>query len=88
MMYEIVDYSPPPRKWDQIETLQVGKGFCVPWYKLEMYKHPQSILRTVACLYGKRLGRKFSTRKTAEGVWIYRVELPSSNGSALALVRR
>jgi hypothetical protein len=80
-MYEIVDYSPPPRrlKWTQVEELKVGQGFLVPWSVLELYRQPTSVMRTVAIIYGKRLGRKFSTRKTAEGVWIYRVELPSSN---------
>lgn len=71
--YEIVNYTPPISiKWRELEKLEIGQGFLVPWTDLKQYASPHSTLTGAAMRYGKILGRRFCTKKDLDGMWLYR----------------
>ncbi len=77
-MYLVVsasDIKLPNRKWKYgaIETLKVDQGLFVPYSDLSQEAlDPLGVVRTIAYLYARRLGRKFVTRKDHLGIWIIR----------------
>ena len=76
MKYEIVDIAPgqfSPRKYGQILDLEIGQGFLVPWNDLSYNTAaPAKAPQQTAYYWARKLGRRFSTRKDARGVWIMR----------------
>lgn len=64
-----------PWKYEQIEELKVGQGFRVPLSDLSYNAiDPAHTVRSIATHYGRKLGRKFRTRRLDDAVQIVRVE--------------
>lgn len=58
---------PHPRKYWRMVELEVGQGFRVPFSDISTYSDPSHSVRSLASLYGKRLGRRFATRTLPNG---------------------
>ena len=64
-----------PWKYEQIELLEVGQGFSVPLSDLSYTSiDPAHTVRSTAVHYGRKLGRKFRTRRLDDAIQIVRVE--------------
>lgn len=79
MKYEIHQISPEDLsnayKYEQIPELNVGEGFLVPWADMSYEAaRPGVAVQSIAYYWGKKLGRRYVTKKVKEGVWIMRVE--------------
>jgi hypothetical protein len=79
MKYEIVKMSPKQLtrayKYKQIAELDVGEGFHVPWSDMsEEGLNPAKGPQQMAYYWGKKLGRKYVTRKDKSGLWIMRIK--------------
>ncbi len=79
MTYEIreLPYLPPQRYHPyRFSELRIGQGFLVPWNDIDRSNAIDRTgnLRTLAAYWGKKLGRKFSTRKVVGGVLVRREE--------------
>jgi hypothetical protein len=77
-MREIVPFVPErpnPSAWVEVPKLAIGEGFLVPWTELsERAIDPMGLVRSIASIYSKQLGRRFRTRKEPRGIWLYRIE--------------
>lgn len=79
MKYEIQQISPEDLsnayKYEQIPELNVGEGFLVPWADMSYEaKRPGVAVQSIAYYWGKKLGRRYATKKAKTGVWIMRVK--------------
>ncbi len=77
MTYEIQElpYMPPQRyRPCPFSAVCVGQGFLVPWSDMDRSQalDTSGSIRTLAVYWGKKLGRKFSTRKLIAGVLVRR----------------
>jgi len=70
--YQIV--ASPPRggcwRYPQIEDLKPGEAFLVPWGDLACNEDGHHAVRSYAWVVGKRLRRKFRTKKVPTGIFI------------------
>ena len=77
MKYEIVEVAPcqfpTAHKYAEIAKLEIGQGFLVPWTDLSYQSAaPAKGAQQSAYYWGRKLGRRYTTRKNRRGVWIMR----------------
>lgn len=75
-MKEIVEITPPRHRalrHPEIERLDIGKGFLIPWGELSHSSDGNHAVRNYAYDWGLKLKQKFRTWQEERGVWISRV---------------
>lgn len=72
----IIKSRPRPWRYEQIIDLEVGQGFKIPFTELSLDAlDPTQTVRSSASHYSKLLGRRFRTKRHANGsITLYRVE--------------